>query len=95
MQTRSAANPKLLVFRSLVSLFANAALQARVALNASSWKRLLGTDVDVAAVMTWTMSLPKHSGSEKRNVATNTTSGTLNYFSAIEVATHIGGKTVD
>jgi hypothetical protein len=70
-------------------------LQASVALHASSWKQLLGTDVNGVAAMTWAMSLPKHSGSEKQNVAANTTSGTPNGFSAIEVATHNAGKTVD
>jgi hypothetical protein len=42
----------------------NVLLQASVALHASSWKQLLGTDVDGVATMTWAMSLPKHSGSE-------------------------------
>ncbi len=41
------------------------------------------------------MSLPKHSGSEKRNVAANTTSGTPNGFSVTMAATHKAGDKVD
>ena len=42
--------------------------------------------------MTWVMSLPKHSGSEKRNVAADATSGTLDCFSAAKAAMHAVGS---
>ena len=73
----------------------NVLLQASVALHASSWKQWLGTLVYVVAAMTWVMSLPKHSGSEQRNVATNAISGTPNGFSVVVAMAHNVGNTVD